>query len=182
MYQGKHAEAERINREVLGARRRVLGAEHPDRLKSADNLATSLTDQGKHAEAERIERQVLGARRRVLGAEHPSTLTSSSNVAVSLWNQGKHAEAEEMLQAAFAVRRHILGSAHPDTLATAECLESVRSEMRAMQPTKKGVTAAARNERAAASPLSPTALAEAEARAAAAEAELLAMLELDEAG
>ena len=47
--------------------RRVLGEEHPDTLRSANNLATSLSGQGKHAEAERIEREVLGARRRVLG-------------------------------------------------------------------------------------------------------------------
>ena len=87
-----------------------------------------------------------------------------------------------MLQAALAVQWRVLGSAHPDTLSTAEDLEFVRSEMRATQPIKKGVKAAARKERAAAAPLSPTALAEAEARAGAAEAELLAMLELEEAG
>ena len=81
-----------------------------------------------------------------------------------------------------AARRRVLGSAHPDTLATAESLESVRSEMRAEQPTKKGAKAAAHEERAAVAPLSPTALAEAEARAGAAEAELLTMLELEEAG
>jgi hypothetical protein len=87
-------------------------------------------------------------------------------------------------QAAFAALRRVLGSAHPDTLATAEDLESMRSEMRATQPTKKGPKAAARKERAAAPTLSAaaTALAEAEARAAAAEAGLLAMLELEEAG
>ena len=87
-----------------------------------------------------------------------------------------------MLHAALAACRRVLGSAHPDTLATAESLEVVRSEMRAKQPTKKGAKAAARKERTAAAPLSPTALAEAEARAGAAEAELLAMLELEEAG
>ena len=87
-----------------------------------------------------------------------------------------------MLQSMLAAQRRVLGSAHPDTLATAESLESVRSRMRAKQPTKKGAKAAARKERVAAAPLSPTALAEAEARAAAAEAELLAMLELEEAG
>jgi hypothetical protein len=65
-------------------------------------------------------------------------------------------------------------------LTTVESLEFVRSETCAKQPTKKGVKAAARKERAAASPLSPTVRAEAEARAAAAEAELLAMLELEE--
>ncbi len=87
-----------------------------------------------------------------------------------------------MLQAALAARRRVLGNAHPDTLASAEDLESARSAMRATQPTKKGVKAAARKERAAESPLSPTALVEAEVRAAAAEAELLAMLELEEVG
>ena len=86
-----------------------------------------------------------------------------------------------MLQATLAARRRVLGSAHPDTLATAASLEEVRSELRDKQPTKKGAKAAARKERTAAAPLSPTALAEAEARAGAAEAELLAMLEMEEA-
>jgi hypothetical protein len=53
--------------------------------------------------------------------------------------------------------------------------------MRAEQLTKKTIKAAARrNERAAAPALSPTELADAEARASAAEAELLAMLNLEE--
>jgi tetratricopeptide (TPR) repeat protein len=179
--QRKYAAAERIEREVLGVQRRVLGDEHPDTLASAGNLAGSLFGQGKHAEAERIEREVLGARRRILGEEHPDTLTSASNLAKLLWGQGKYVEAEEMLQAVLAAFRRVLGSAHPNTLATAESLESLRSRMRAKQPTKRGDKAAARKERAAASPLSPTALAEAEARAGLAEAELLAMLELEEA-
>jgi hypothetical protein len=101
---------------------------------------------------------VLGVRRRVLGEEHPSTLTSAGNLAASLAGQGKHAQAEEMLRAALAARRRVLGSAHPATLATAKDLESVRSVMRAKQPTKKGAKAVARKLRAAAAPLSPTAL------------------------
>jgi hypothetical protein len=103
-------------------------------------------------------------------------------LALSLSDHGKHAEAEELLQAALAACRPVLGSAHPHTPAAAESLDFVRSKLRAKQPTKKGVEAAARKERAAAAPLSPTALAEAEARAGAAEAELLAMLELGELG
>ncbi len=67
-----------------------------------------------------------------------------------------------MLQAVLVARRRVLGSAHPDTLATAQRLESVRSEMHATQPTKKGTKAAARKELAATTPLSPTALAETE--------------------
>ena len=85
--QGKHAEAELIHREVLGARRRVLGEERPDTLASANNLASSLFRQGKHAEAERmlrIHREMFGVQRRVLGEEHPETLTSADNLALSL--------------------------------------------------------------------------------------------------
>jgi hypothetical protein len=126
---------------------------------------------------------LLGARRRVLGEEHPDTLTSANDLAASLLLQGKYAEAEEMLQAVLAARRRVLGSVHPDALATAESLRFVRSVMPATQPTKQGAKAAPRKERAAAaSPVSPMALAEAEARAAAAAAELLAMLALEEAG
>jgi hypothetical protein len=65
--QGKHTDAERINREALEVRKRVLGAKHPDTLTSANNLATSLTDQGKYADAERIQREVHGVEKRVLG-------------------------------------------------------------------------------------------------------------------
>ena len=60
---------------------RVHGAEHPDTLTSAGNLAMSLSDQGKYADAERIEREVHEVEKRVLGAEHPATLTSASNLA-----------------------------------------------------------------------------------------------------
>ena len=92
----RFADAERIQREVLGVRRRVEGEEHPDTLASAGNLALSLSHQGKYADAERIEREVLGARRRVLGEEHPSTLTSAGNLANSLSRQGKNADAERI--------------------------------------------------------------------------------------
>ncbi len=106
---------------------------------------------------------------------------SARNLAATLTYQAKYAEAEEMLQA--TAYRRVLGSDHPDTLGAAQRLENVRSEMRAVQPTRLGGKATARRtERAAAPALSPTALAEAEAKAGAAEAELpvLAMLDLEE--
>ena len=119
-------------------------------------------------------------KRRVLGEEHPDTLAAANNLATSLSDQAKYAEAEAMLDATLEALRRVLGDAHPWTLTTARTLEHVRSAMRAGQPTRTGGKAAARrNERAAASALSPTALAEAAARASAAEAELLAMLDLE---
>ncbi len=135
----------------------------------------------KHADAERIQREVLDARRRVLGEEHPNTLTAANNLAHSLSLQGKYVEAEQMFQATQGACRRVLGSAHPETLGSERWLERVRSSMSAESPTRFAAKASARrNERAAAPTLSPTALADAEARARLAEAELLAMLDLEE--
>jgi hypothetical protein len=49
--------------ELLAVQKRVLGAEHPDRLSTAGDLAQSLWHQEKYDEAEKIsEREVLGVR------------------------------------------------------------------------------------------------------------------------
>ena len=80
----KRAEEERIEREELGAKRRVLGEEHRSTLTTVCNLPSSLQYQGKHAEAERIEREVLGVERRVLGEEHPHMLMTAGNLATTL--------------------------------------------------------------------------------------------------
>ncbi len=68
-FQGKYAHAERIQRDVLGVERHVLGAEHPNTLMRANNLAESLSRQGRYADAEVIQCAVLGVLMRVLGAE-----------------------------------------------------------------------------------------------------------------
>ena len=65
---------------LLAVRKRVLGAEHPATLSTANNLATCFYSQGKHAEAEEMQREVLAVRKRVLGAEHPATLAAASDM------------------------------------------------------------------------------------------------------
>ena len=97
----------------------MLGADHPDTLTTANNLASSLSHQGKHAEAEEMQREVLA----VLGAKHPRTLTTAHNLASSLFSHGKHAEAEEMEREVLAVRKRVLGADHFDTLAAASDLQ-----------------------------------------------------------
>ena len=120
--QGKHAEAERIFREVLGVHRRVLGEEHLMSLDTAACVALSLWYQAKHADAERINREVLGVYRRVLGEEHPRTLNSAHNLAGSLSGQAKHAEAARIQRKVLAVYKRVLGEEHPDTLRGANNL------------------------------------------------------------
>ena len=122
--QGKHAEAEALQREVLAVQKRVLGDEHPDTLDTACNLAISCSDQGKYAEAEALQREVLAVQKRVLGDEHPDTLDTAGNLAASCSEQGKYAEAEALQREVLAVQKRVLGDEHPDTLSTAGNLAS----------------------------------------------------------
>jgi hypothetical protein len=134
---GRHAEAERLNREVLRVRKQVLGYGHPETMASAGNLELSLSNQGKHAEAERINREVLRARRsgrpgRSGGPGRPgrpgrpgssatstrNTLSSANNLAVSLSGQGKHAEAVLLMRDVLCEQMRVLGEERPDTLTS----------------------------------------------------------------
>ena len=85
---GKYAEAERMYRQALELKKKVLGQEHPSTLDSMDNLALVLRRQGKYEEAERMHRQALELYTKVLGQEHPSTLDSMNNLALVLDSQG----------------------------------------------------------------------------------------------
>jgi hypothetical protein len=75
--QAKHAEAERMFREVLTVRKRVLGPEHPDTLTTARGLAIALFCQRKYTEAQLLLKAALEVERRVLGPAHPDTLKTA---------------------------------------------------------------------------------------------------------
>ena len=62
LVQGKYPEAEALQNQVLEARERVLGPDHPRTLAIKCNLAGSLSGQGKHPEVEALLNQVLEAR------------------------------------------------------------------------------------------------------------------------
>ena len=57
--QGKLEEAEPYYREVLEGRRRVLGDEHPETLRSIYNMGVTMIQQGKLDEAEALVREAL---------------------------------------------------------------------------------------------------------------------------
>jgi len=76
--------------------RRVLGAEHPDTLLAATNLAVSCTNLGRLAEAEALEVATLEVSRRVRGAAHPRTLDVARGLACTYDTQGRGADAKEL--------------------------------------------------------------------------------------
>jgi tetratricopeptide (TPR) repeat protein len=93
---GKYTEAEKLEMQVLDARNRILGVEHPDTITAMANLASTYRNLGKYTEAEKLEMQVLDARNRILGVEHPDTITAMANLAATYQNLGKYTEAEKL--------------------------------------------------------------------------------------
>ena len=84
---GKYAEAEQLGMKVLEARRRLLGAEHPDTLVSMRALGVLYRVEGRYAEAEPLLTKALETQRRVLGNEHPATLGNLDDFAALQKNE-----------------------------------------------------------------------------------------------
>ena len=86
---GKYLEAEKLEIQVLDARNRILGVEHPDTIDAMANLAATYRDLEKYTEAGKLEMQVLNARKRILGVEHLDTIRAMENLAVTYYSLGK---------------------------------------------------------------------------------------------
>ncbi|KAF8351010.1 hypothetical protein F5887DRAFT_1278053 [Amanita rubescens] len=113
---GSWKEAEKLEVQVMEARKEKLGSHHPDTLTSMGNLASTYRDQGKWDEAEKLEVQVMEARKETLGSHHLDTLASMANLAATYKDQGRWDEAEKLEVQVMGERIKKLGSHHPDTL------------------------------------------------------------------
>jgi non-specific serine/threonine protein kinase/serine/threonine-protein kinase len=111
----KYALAEELNARALEIKRRVLGPEHPDTLKSMGNLANVYTYEGKDAQAEELFNQTLEIQKRVLGPEHPDTLRTMANLAGVYAHEGKYAQAEGLFEQTLEIFKRVLGPEHPVT-------------------------------------------------------------------
>ncbi|KAN0067668.1 hypothetical protein V8E54_014233 [Elaphomyces granulatus] len=109
--QGRWTEAEKLDVQVMEARKTVLGPKHPDTLTSMHNLASTYRKQGRWTEAEKLDVQVMETSKTVLGREHPDTLSSISNLAY-----GMSSATEKLGVQVMETRKTVLGPEHPDTL------------------------------------------------------------------
>jgi hypothetical protein len=101
--QGRYDEAEPLYQRVLQTRGRALGPEHPDTLRSVNNLALLYQAQGRYGEAEPLYQRALQAYERVLGQEHPVTLKVVNNLAGLYFTQRNWARAAQFWRRTTAV-------------------------------------------------------------------------------
>jgi serine/threonine protein kinase len=115
---GLYSRAQALQQKTVEIRRRILGPENPETLRSMSALAQTLRKQGHFNDAETLQRQALDVQRRVLGPEHPDTLASQYTLARVLDGKGRRPEAEKLDRETLDIRHRVLGPEHPDTLTS----------------------------------------------------------------
>ncbi|KAF2995197.1 hypothetical protein E8E13_000675 [Curvularia kusanoi] len=125
---GQYKAAEELDVQVMEARKRALGDEHPDTLYSIDDLALTYLKQGRWDKAEELQVQVIEASKRVLSDEHPDTLVSINNLASTYLKQERWDKAEELRVQVMEASKRVLGDEHPNTLASINNLAIVYLE------------------------------------------------------
>jgi plasmid stability protein len=116
--QGLHTQALPLYRDVLTARLRILGPDHPSTLATRHCIALEMAELGDHAGAEAEYRDVLTAELRVLGPDHLSTLITRHQIALEMAELGDHAGAEAEFRDVLTAKLRVLGPDHLSTLIT----------------------------------------------------------------
>jgi tetratricopeptide (TPR) repeat protein len=106
--------AEALYRRALKGREKVLGAEHPNTLKSLNNFGNFLKTKGDYEGAEAQYRRALEGREKILGVEHTQTLSSLKNLVTLLNDKGDYKGAEALYRRALEGIEKFLSVGHHD--------------------------------------------------------------------
>ncbi|HEY8459767.1 MAG TPA: tetratricopeptide repeat protein, partial [Blastocatellia bacterium] len=110
---GNRDKAERLYRQSLAIREKVLGKDHPDVAESLSGLALVIASR-ETGKAEDMARRSLNIREKSLNSNDPAVAESLMTLVEVTMDIGKPSEIESNLQRAMAIRENALGSAHPD--------------------------------------------------------------------
>ena len=134
---GRLQEAMKLRKKVLEARQRSVRSEHPDTLRTMNNLANNYSDLGRKQEAMKLRQTTLEARQWTLGSEHSDTLYTMNSLAISYSDLGRKQEAMELNETVLKAHQRTLGSEHPDTLRTMNNLAISYSDLGRKQEAMK---------------------------------------------
>lgn len=113
----KLAEAERLYRQTLDIRRRVLGEAHPDTRQTANGLLALLQRAGKQAEADALRQQLQDAALSAIDADDRQAIDARDLTIRRLMDQDKLDEAEPLIRQNIEATQRLLGPEHGDTLS-----------------------------------------------------------------
>jgi serine/threonine protein kinase/tetratricopeptide (TPR) repeat protein len=104
--------------EAAGIRRKVLGPNHPDTLRSELQFGFSLNESGRAPEAIPMLAELRKKMIDKYGQDDPRALQASSLYANALVNDRRHEEAEPLFRETLEMQRQVLGEDHRDTMET----------------------------------------------------------------
>jgi non-specific serine/threonine protein kinase/serine/threonine-protein kinase len=113
---GLYQQAQPFLEKALATRRRLLGGDSPETLRSIDQMARDLERQGHYPEAEALAREAIATRERKLGPEARETLASIQELSAISLSEGKYGETERLDRKMIEVSRRVLGPEDPGTL------------------------------------------------------------------
>lgn len=119
---GKLAETEKLQRNLLDTETRALGPNDPITFSAKGILAYTLCVEGNCEEGARLGRELLDREMRVIGPEAYDTLTTRDNLAIALTKLGRSEEAEKLERENLEIRQRVLG---PENLATIDSMENL---------------------------------------------------------
>ena len=132
-----------MKRDVYSGRVDMLGEEHEETLRAANNYANSLVDLERFEEAKALLRRTIPVTRRVLGDSSRTTLAQRCNYAESLYEDPEATlddlrEAVTTLEEVERIARRVLGGAHPLTVDIELELRDARAALRAREEAASG--------------------------------------------
>ena len=112
---GRYAQAEDLFRQSMQTYTELYGADDPQTLNCAANLAGALADLGRADEAEAIYTRILGQQTLTLGDEHPDVGVSLHNLARIYADLGRLGEAVKLMRRALSISLAAQGPDDPST-------------------------------------------------------------------
>jgi eukaryotic-like serine/threonine-protein kinase len=119
---GQYQKAREQLERGLALRRKLLGEDDPNTLRTSHRLARTAYLLGNYQEAEELSSKTLAVQRRVFGVKNRETLISMNGLAVIYSLEGKYGQAYELDRQTLELRRRVLGPEDPDTLASMDNL------------------------------------------------------------
>jgi len=95
-----------------------LGPDHPEVVRSLDDLAEVYLDQGRYDLAEPLYKRTLADAEKAYGSYHSEVAARLRKLAGMYDSQGRYAEAEPLHKRALAIKEEAVGSNHPSVAAT----------------------------------------------------------------
>ncbi|HTR37463.1 MAG TPA: tetratricopeptide repeat protein [Bryobacteraceae bacterium] len=114
--EGKTAQAEKLERELLAKQKRVLGPEDMSTLATLSELGLTLCQENQCGEGAKLNQEVLEKQERVLGPEAPSTLVTMNNQAIMLAQSHRLAEAASLQQRSLEIHMRLFGERNLSTM------------------------------------------------------------------